>query len=150
MKCECGDNIEPWYIRVYSKITYECKECGIQELDDREYYEDHYPNDIYRKSSGLHPEPRDWECPKHKDKHVNLLIENIRQEPRTDFNDTEPYIREDSVVIESIEKSEDMCECGHIYDNHFPSWGAEPLKCKFETCNCLRFKEGEGDPVISL
>ena len=43
-----------------------------------------------------------------------------------------------------------MCECGHIYDNHFPSWGAEPLKCKFETCNCLRFKEGEGDPVISL
>lgn len=57
MKCECGDNIEPWYIRVYSKITYECKECGIQELDDREYYEDHYPNDIYRKSSGLHPNP---------------------------------------------------------------------------------------------
>jgi hypothetical protein len=141
MKCECGDNIEPWYIRVYSKITYECKECGIQELDDREYYEDHYPNDIYRKSSGLHPEPRDWECPKHKDEYVWTSALDIGEETRTDFNNTGPYIRQDPALIENIERADEMCECGHIYDEHFPSWSPKPLKCKFETCNCNKFLE---------
>jgi hypothetical protein len=144
MKCECGDDIEPWYTREYSKIIYGCQLCEIQEVDDRVFYEDFYPNDLYRGSSGLHPEPRDWECPKHKNKHTWILSIDIGEESRTDFND-DPYIREDPAIIESIEKAEDMCECGHIYDNHVPSWGVEPLKCKFETCNCLRFKEVEGD-----
>ena len=75
-----GDDIEPWYTREYSKIIYGCQKCEIQEVDDRVFYEDFYPNDIYRGSSGLHPEPRDWECPKHKDKHVWLLVEEIRRE----------------------------------------------------------------------
>jgi len=32
--------------------------CEIHEVDDRVFYEDFYPNDVYRGSK-LHPDPRD-------------------------------------------------------------------------------------------
>jgi hypothetical protein len=140
MKCECGNDIEPWYIREYSKVIYRCMRCEIHEVDDRVFYEDFYPNDVYRGSK-LHPDPRDWKCPKHEAKYTWIHTIDIGEEIRTDFNDE--YIRQDPAIIESIEKSDDICKCGHIYDNHFPSWGAQPLKCKIETCNCWRYKDGD-------
>lgn len=137
--CEdCGGEID-WYLRIYHNITYECDECGKQENDSVTYYEDTYPNDKYRKHGELRPEPKQWHCPDHPTAVVDLLLEEINAEQRTD--DNEPYVREDDPeVLESIEMNDEMCVCGDIYYNHYPPWSPRKYECKFETCSCVKFK----------
>lgn len=144
---DCGGE-KDWYERVYMKITYECNLCKHQYEDSKEYWQNFYVNDRYRKSGDLHPEP-DWFCPFHPDEpnyNKILLCEEIRKEKRTD--DTEPYEREDDPgVLEDIEMEGEICYCGHEWDCHFPPWGAKELArtCRFDTCTCERFQLMEID-----
>lgn len=140
-KCKDCDGEKDWYERIFFNITYECGICGFQEEDGKEYWENHYINDRYRKASETYPEPRDWSCPRHGNQKIALLFDEIRKEPRTD--DKEPYVREDDPeLLEDIEMQGEICFCGHDWDSHFPPWGAKEIArtCRFDTCTCERFQ----------